>query len=300
MKITLVHAAALGDTILLLPLLRSLAARYPGCQTTLVTRPAFGQMFVMRGWANAWASADDPAHTRWFADGETTPPAWADCDLLLSAVSNGKDAWAAHAAASPARRVACFDPRPPANYPGHVTAFHRDQLAELDLPPAPPALPLVNPDGALLIHPGSGGEAKCWPREKFVALGQDLLRNGIRPCFLLGEAEQERWGAAAIKRLQDRFDWYLHMGLYELSERMSRARVYLGNDSGVTHLAAALGVPTLALFGPSDERQWGPVGPAVRMIRSAAGDGRDLATLEEADVLAALLGELRIIYRSGE
>jgi ADP-heptose:LPS heptosyltransferase len=299
MKITLVHSAALGDTVLLLPLLRALAARFPGCETTLVTRPAFGQMFVMRGWAHAWASADDPVHTRWFADGGTPPSVWANCDLLISAVSNGKDAWAAHAAASSARRVAYFDPRPPSNHAGHVAAFHRQQLADLELPEAPPMLPLANPDGALLIHPGSGGEAKCWPREKFVALGQDLLRNGIRPCFLLGEAEQERWGAAAIRQLQDQFDWYLHMGLYELSERMSRARIYLGNDSGVTHLAAAVGVPTLALFGPSDEQQWGPVGPAVRVLRSTAGDGRDLATLEEADVLAALLGEMRVFPHNG-
>ena len=51
-----------------------------------------------------------------------------------------------------------------------------------------------------------------------------------------------------IDRLKGEFPWYLLIGLYELAEKMGRARLYLGNDSGVTHLAAAMGVPVIVLF----------------------------------------------------
>ncbi len=102
MRITLVHQAALGDTILLIPLLRALTLRWPDARITLVTRPAFGQLLVMLGYAHAWSSADDRDHTLWFAPPEspTEPnsrPAWSSTDLLISAVSTGHDAWSANA-----------------------------------------------------------------------------------------------------------------------------------------------------------------------------------------------------------
>ena len=115
------------------------------------------------------------------------------------------------------------------------------------------------------------------------------------PTFILGEAEQERWGIKVVNALKDEFPWYLHMGLYELSERLSRARLYLGNDSGVTHLAAAMGVPVIALFGPSNEMQWGPAGAAVKILRAPPPDAADLGALEESAVMQEILAEIRKI-----
>jgi ADP-heptose:LPS heptosyltransferase len=188
-----------------------------------------------------------------------------------------------------------IDPRPPEDYPRHVTRWHLEQLsaAGLVLEEAPLPPPRVNPDGAIVIHPGSGGDAKCWPRERFLALGRTLKRNGLLPTFILGEAEQERWGHKVVEGLKEEFPWYLHMGLYELAERLSRARVYLGNDSGVTHLAAAMGIPVIALFGPSNDVQWRPIGAAVKVLRAESPYERSLEHLEEGTVLGALLAELR-------
>ena len=310
MRITLIHQAALGDTVLLLPLIRSLRLRFAGCAIQVVTRPNFGQLLQMWGLVESYASADDREHTAWFSEPDApgkpnSRPAWTDANLVISAVSNGNDPWAHNAktvirgggAGVPAPGLFFFDPRPPADYPGHVTQWHREQLAQagLDLPEAPPQLARPNPDGAILIHPGSGGDAKCWPRERFVALGRSLKRNGILPVIILGEAEQERWGREAIAELQEEFAWYLHMGLYELAERMSRARLYLGNDSGVTHLAAAMGIPVLALFGPSNDIQWRPIGPGVRVIRAPAPFEMQLEHLEEPAVLGEVLAELRTL-----
>ncbi len=303
-RISIIHQAALGDTVLLIPLFRSLRQRFPGCALTLVTTPSLGQMLTLLGFVDAYASADDRDHTRWFAppDGPDRPnslPPWADCDYLISAVAVKGDAWCANALwarpAHPLDSLLFFNPRPPADYPGHVTAWHREQLAALELVEAPGPLPQVNPDGVVVIHPGSGGDAKCWPRERYLTLGRSLKRNGIVPTFILGDVEQERWGRAMLEGLKDEFPWYLHMGLYELAEKLSRARLYVGNDSGVTHLAAATGVPVIALFGPSNEAQWGPVGAAVRILRAPPPAERSLEALEVDAVLHEVLAELRRI-----
>lgn len=309
--LAIIHQAALGDTVLLLPLIRSLRQRFGGCRLTIVTKTNLGQMLEMLGLVDAYTSADDREHSAWFREPEAagepnSRPAWADADLVISAVSSGVDAWAHNArlaragtsvgeALGGAPGLLFFEPRPPADFAGHVCAWHRQQLAAggLSLPEPELPLPRSNPDGAMLIHPGSGGDAKCWPRERFVELGRSLKRNGILPTFILGEVEQERWGTQAVAELQQEFSWYLHMGLYELAERMSRARMFVGNDSGVTHLAAAMGIPVLALFGPSNDVQWRPVGPGVRVLRAAAPHERELEELEGAAVLGEVLAELR-------
>jgi ADP-heptose:LPS heptosyltransferase len=315
LRITIVHQGALGDTLLLLPLVRSLRQRYHpsgGCAVHLVTRTNLGQMMTMMGLVEGYSSADDQDHSRWFSppDSSGMPNSWppwaADADLLLSAVSNGDDPWAANArlAVGPGAQILFFEPRPApppstaqsaqARSPlEHVTQWHRRQLASLNLDEAPQPLPRNNPDGALLIHPGSGGDAKCWPRERFLTLGRTLKRNGLLPTFILGEAEQERWGHKVVDDLKEEFPWYLHMGLYELAERMSRGRVYLGNDSGVSHLAAAMGIPVIVLFGPSNDAQWRPIGPSVKVVRAPAPFEQSLEHLDHDTVLGELFAELR-------
>ena len=299
--ITIVHQAALGDSVLLIPLFRSLRQRFSPCAITLVTRTALGHMLTQLGLVDAHASADDRDHTLWFAPPEggrpnSTPP-WAECDLLLSAVAAPGAPWAANARlARPGRdpnSVLFFSPRPPPEYPGHVTAWQRRQLPALGLAEAPGPPLRKNLDGAVVLHPGSGGDEKCWPRRRFLALGRALKRRGIVPTFILGEVEQERWGQATIEGLTEEFPCCPHMGLSDLAKTLSQARLYLGNDSGVTHLAAALGVPVIALFGPSNEMQWSPVGPAVRILRPPAPHERNLEALEEEAVLHEMLAELR-------
>jgi ADP-heptose:LPS heptosyltransferase len=303
-RITVVHQAALGDTILLMPLFRALRHRFADAHITIVTKTNLGQMLTMMGIVEEYASADDRDHTLWFAPpDELSPqkpnsrPGWATCDWLLCAVAGKNDAWARNAYlarpdAAPGSLL-FFQPRPPESYQGHVTQWHRDQLGELDLIEPQPPFPRINPDGVVLIHPGSGGDSKCWPRERFISLGQTLKRNGIVPTFLLGEVEQEKWGWNLIEEMKREFPWYLHMGLYELAEKISRARFFMGNDSGVTHLAAAMGIPVLALFGPSNDAQWSPVGPSVKILRPPAPQERNLDSLEESAVLAEVLAELR-------
>ncbi len=115
----------------------------------------------------------------------------------------------------------------------------------------------------LVLAPGSGAPEKNWPAEFFRAVAARWRKSGGQCVVLLGPVEDERsetkgdWRGAAVARDLD---------LAKVAALLSSSRVYLGNDSGVTHLAAAVGVETIALFGPTDPKQWAPRGRRVRVV----------------------------------
>lgn len=101
-----------------------------------------------------------------------------------------------------------------------------------------------------VIHPFASSVAKRWPLENFRALGDEL---GCPVKWLAGPEE----ALDGAERFED---------LYDLACWLSTARVYIGNDSGISHLAAAVGVPTLAIFLTSDPTIWAPRGPHVHVL----------------------------------
>jgi ADP-heptose:LPS heptosyltransferase len=102
-----------------------------------------------------------------------------------------------------------------------------------------------------VIHPFSGSRKKCWPLERFQELGRRLAAR--MPVALCAGPEDDLSSAV---RFSD---------LYELACWLRSARIYIGNDSGPTHLAAAVGTPVVALYGASDPAVWAPRGPQVAL-----------------------------------
>lgn len=149
-----------------------------------------------------------------------------------------------------------FHPTLPAGLGGevqHATDFYLEQLG---LPPGTvPHIPCgVSRERFAVIHPFSGSPRKNWPLEKFRALARGLERTmPVRWCA--GREDPHLEGAVLID------------DLYQLACWLARASLYIGNDSGITHLAAAVGTPVLALFGPSDPAVWGPRSAHVRIVR---------------------------------
>jgi heptosyltransferase III len=134
----------------------------------------------------------------------------------------------------------------------HATDFFARQVGAADgLRPRLRLAPIAARN-MIVIHPFSGGRTKNWPIEQF----QEMA--GRMPCAVewIAGPEQELAGAS-------RFD-----NLLDLAEHLSSARLYIGNDSGITHLAAATGVPTLALFGPTEPEIWAPRGSNVMVLRA--------------------------------
>jgi heptosyltransferase III len=150
-----------------------------------------------------------------------------------------------------------LDALPPEGLGIHATDFYMEQVRDIGeywgdgIPRIECA---VERGDYAVIHPFSGSARKNWPLEKFRALAKKLERvMPVRWC-----AGEDDPPLAAAVRIDD---------LYELACWLAKARVYIGNDSGITHLAAAVGTPVLALFGPTDPEVWAPRGPHVRVAR---------------------------------
>ncbi len=120
--------------------------------------------------------------------------------------------------------------------------------------PAIPRIDCPRTDGAFaVIHPFSGSSKKCWPLERY----QELAHRFPLPVHWCAGPEEQMPNAV-------RFD-----NLYDLACWLATARLYIGNDSGITHLAAAVGTPVIALFGPTDPKIWAPRGDHVRVIANS-------------------------------
>jgi heptosyltransferase III len=120
------------------------------------------------------------------------------------------------------------------------------------------------------IHPGSGADQKCWPISRFATVIERLWEQN-RPVLLLsGLADTERVDDL-LQQLSSpptptMFKILTNAPLLKVASQLQQCKCYLGNDSGITHLAAMLGVPTIAIFGPTDPAIWRPLGPFVKVI----------------------------------
>lgn len=187
-----------------------------------------------------------------------------------------------------ARRLIVHDPTPPAQGP-HAADWLRQAVAPLlGRATAPATLRFVTPvlafteqegrdadvrtgglpRGFLAVHPGSGSPSKNWPMERFLEAARRL--SGASPWLMVAGPAEETLVAPRGSILAR--EWPLRV----LGPALARAGLFLGNDAGVSHLAAAAGAPTLALFGPTDPALWAPVGPRVMTLRAPSASLSDL------------------------
>jgi ADP-heptose:LPS heptosyltransferase len=189
-------------------------------------------------------------------------------------------------------RVVDHDPNPRS---GHASRWLADPVRAWGADPDPLPPPLTStsqeedaaasllralPPGFLALHPGSGAPAKTWPTDRFLALAAALSPG--RPWLLVrGPAESAVSappGAVVAHELP----------LRVLGAVLARAGLFVGNDSGVSHLAAAAGAPTLSLFGPTAPEVWSPLGPRVVTLRAPGGAMSEISVDEVAAKAAAL------------
>jgi ADP-heptose:LPS heptosyltransferase len=123
----------------------------------------------------------------------------------------------------------------------------------------------------VVIQPGSGGPDKCWCLDNFLAIAEELIKKGIEVLFLLGPAELDRYSNSTIRNTIGTVAKVLtDLSLAQVLGLLSCVDGFIGNDSGITHLAAALGITTLAVFGPTNPAVYKPVGPSVIVFSSSS------------------------------
>lgn len=195
-------------------------------------------------------------------------------------------------------RVIAHDPAPPATV--HASRWLARPVEALGLsvaaepePMRPTAAEAADarqrlsglPEAFVAVHPGSGSPRKNWPPERFAELLDALAP---REPWLLVEGPAD---AEAAARLGRRPGTVLARNLRArtLGAVLARARLVIGHDSGVSHLAAAWGARTVALFGPTDPAVWAPVGPRVSIVPAPEGRMESL-TVEAVAAAARSLG----------
>jgi len=134
---------------------------------------------------------------------------------------------------------------PPEGCALHAVDYYLEQIGAP--PGAVPRLPFqAPPAGYAVIHPFSSSQRKNWPLDHFRKTAEVLQRR--LPVYWCAGSDEELDGAARFPDLRS-LAWWL-----------AQANIYIGNDSGISHLAAACGLPVVALFGPTDPRVWAPRG----------------------------------------
>ncbi|WP_137181494.1 glycosyltransferase family 9 protein [Roseomonas sp. AR75] len=266
MRILFVTATRIGDAVLSTALLGHLLRAHPAARITVACGPAAAGVFArMPGlerlivvekrrwslhWPTLWAQV---AFTRW--------------DLVVDLRASAL-AWMV-----PARRRLVGKG---GRRPGHRLT-HLGALLGLAPPPLPVAWTAAEdearaaallPGGPwLVLGPTANWSQKVWPAERFVAVAQALTAPdgalaGAGIAVLGGPGAEERAMAAPVlTALPGAVDLVGTLSLPEVAAVLRRAALYLGNDSGLMHLAAATGAPVVGLFGQSDAREYGPVGP---------------------------------------
>lgn len=138
------------------------------------------------------------------------------------------------------------------------------------------------------IHPGSGSPRKNWSFEGWIEVAKQLHAEDPQTRFLVssGEAEDRtvKDFLALLEAEKLAYAHASHLPLPVLGSVLQRAQLFLGHDSGISHLAAACGVPAVLVFGPTDPEIWAPRNPEVITVQAPEGD---LSQVEEQEILNA-------------
>jgi ADP-heptose:LPS heptosyltransferase len=259
-KRLLIRPGAIGDFIVSLPALQHLKAAYTevwcASQNVALARFADRALSIHSAGLNRIGvlAADDVFHhLRSF-------------DEIVSWYGTANEEFREAVRGLPFRFFAAV---PPATTRQNATEFFCAQVG------APDTLPRIDTgieprEGFVILHPFASSPTKRWPLEHYRRLAE-----------MLGEVS---WCAGPGEVLDNAVRLE---NLFELARWIARARAYVGNDSGITHLAAAVGTPVVALFGPTDPVIWSPRGPQVRVV-----SGTSLPSISPKvvfDVLASLV-----------
>ena len=299
-RILVLRGGALGDFVLTLPVLQALREEFPGTPIALGAYSWGRTLADMTGWVDETHSLDHPRFARLFA----LRPAWTDEDrdwwrkwsLVLhflhdpegSIPQNLEDEGLTRVfAASPMveGRHACDHLLAPLQ---QLAIFSEGQDPHLPIEPDTQRLDREAPGAVrVLLQPGSGSCKKNWPVEHFIDLARRVESVGAVPLWVLGEVEREWIDLPSLPGVV-----LPPLGVDELAGVCRAADAWVGNDAGTTHLAAATGCRTVALFGPTDPGLWAPRGGHVRVVEAPGGEMSRLELSAVLEALASWLPEL--------
>jgi ADP-heptose:LPS heptosyltransferase len=288
-KILVIRGGAIGDFILTLPVLAALRRTFPETHLEVLAYPKLAELARAGGLLDGFRSIEARPLAGFFARGGALEPElvsyFESFALVFSYLYDPDGILRTNVALSSRAQIIQGPHRPDETESIHATdVFLKplEQMAIFDADPVPRleiALQSSSPAAArLAVHPGSGSPSKNWPEEKWLALLRRIVAETSWNLLLIGgEAEGDRIQRFASLLPAERVAASFNRPLADLALDLRAARFFLGHDSGIAHLAAALGIPVLALWGKSNDRIWQPRHPAAEILKHPAG-------LEDLDV----------------
>jgi len=304
-RVLVIRGGAIGDFILTLPAIRLLRDNIPDAHIEILGYKPIIELAVAAGIADSTRSLEHSTMARLFvprADpGDALRDYFRSFNLIVSYLFDPDSILRGNMEAMGVRTFieASHQVTPGAGHAAVQLARPLERLAMfLDDPVARIRVAGVMPSpGKPLVafHPGSGSLKKNWPVENWARLGRELTAafSGIELALVTGEAETERGITRAMLDAWRGMP-FLHWNeppLTELAARLASCAGFVGHDSGISHLAAACGLPCLLLFGPTDPATWAPSGPDVRILAEPSADLRRLAYETAREAVRGFVGE---------
>lgn len=295
-KILVIRGGAIGDFVLTLPAISALRERFPRASLSLLGYPRNTALALKSGLVDEVLSLEARGLASFFGLAAELPPEYVarfrQFDLIVSYLYDPHSIFRDNVVRCTDARFVAGPHRPDDAGNLHATQVFLAPLAQFDiraadafpiLAIAPQSLPRLPGERRLAVHPGSGSEQKNWPEPLWAELLATLAADRhLRLLLVGGEAEGERLTRLARGWPEQRLEVARSLPLPELAGRLAGCDFFLGHDSGIMHLAVAMDLPGLALWGPTSERVWGPRSSRMRVLRGPAG----LASLAPEIVLA--------------
>ena len=303
-KILVIRGGAIGDFILTLPVLSALRQQFPNAKLEVLGYPNIARLAVAGGLADAVRSIEARPLAGFFARGGVLEPElqeyFASFAIIISYLYDPDGIFEANVQRSCKGQFIAGPHRPDESKSEHATAVFLEPLKRLaifdsDIVPrltvsevgVPSSLQL----NCIAIHPGSGSEKKNWPLEKWIELARQLLNSSGAPLLIVGgEAESAKIQRFKNALPQQRAEFAFNLPLPTLAGRIASCSLFIGHDSGITHLAAAAGVPVVALWAETSPDIWRPLGDRVTVLRSSSG----LPGLDVPSVLGAVTDRMKL------
>jgi heptosyltransferase III len=297
-KILIIRGGAIGDLVLTLPAIAALRRQFPAAQLEVLGYPHITQLALAGGLVDRIQPIEARGLAGFFARGGDLAADLADYfsrfDIIISYLYDPDAIFQTNVASCARGQFIAAPHRPEEKESIHATKVYLRPLERLAIFEADPVPRLAIPNrlstlNQIALHPGSGSESKNWPETQWAELLARLVRESeINLLLVGGEAEGERLQRLATELPSERYEMARSLPLAELAARLQSSVGLVGHDSGISHLAAALGLPCLVLWANTNETIWRPQGRRVVVLKDTAG----LPALKVQRVIEALRPQL--------